>query len=338
MFPVFLLLILTTQYLSQAPVKGPVSTLTPAQQKALAKIDGLNSQLIKFFTQKDLNAALQKGIEMQALIDNNGLGENVNALIALTNLAEIYLAKGRESDAVKLFLRILDGYQKRPDAPGAAIAKVTERLGLAYYDKAEYEKAEQCYRSAIELRSKANGAESREAAAAYKDLGNVYRMEDKFEQADTAYLKAIEISDKALTKDEKWERKDLESYKCFLYHWGYRTNRLADAARKWDVFSEAREPSRAGRAARVSSGGVINGKAIRLVKPAHPANGARGFVIVQVTINEKGDVIDAKATCGINGFLRVSEEAALKSEFSPTLLNGEPVKVSGIIVYNFGNR
>lgn len=333
----FLLLILTTQYLSQTPVKGPVSALTPAQQKAMAEIDSLNNQIIKFFTQKDLNAALQKGIEMQAVIDNNGLGENFNALIALTNLAEIYLAKSRESDAIKLFLRVLDGFQKRPDASGAAIAKVTERLGLAYYDKAEYEKAEQCYRNAIELRAKANGAESREIAAAYKDLGNVYRMENKFEQADTAYLKAIEISDKALTKEEKWERKDLEYYQCFLYHWGFRINKLQDMARKWDVFSKARGPSQADRAARVSSGGVVNGKAIRLVKPPYPANGATGFVIVMVTIDEKGDVISAKATCGINNFLRVSEEAASKSEFSPTLLDGKPVKVSGIIIYHFGN-
>jgi hypothetical protein len=59
--------------------------------------------------------------------------------------------------------------------------------------------------------------------------------------------------------------------------------------------------------------------------------------MVQVTIDESGNVIEAKSTCGITQFLEVSEKAALRSKFSPTQLNGKPVKVSGIIVYNFGN-
>lgn len=87
------------------------------------------------------------------------------------------------------------------------------------------------------------------------------------------------------------------------------------------------------------SGGVLNGKATNLVKPAYPpaakAVRASGAVNVQVTVDEKGDVISANAVSG-HPLLRASAvQAARSSKFSPTLLSGKPVKVTGVIVYNF---
>lgn len=87
------------------------------------------------------------------------------------------------------------------------------------------------------------------------------------------------------------------------------------------------------------SGGILNGKATTLVKPAYPAAAkavrASGAVNVQVTIDEKGDVISASAVSG-HPLLRASAvQAARESKFSPTLLSGKPVKVTGVIVYNF---
>ncbi|MEP6925337.1 MAG: TonB family protein [Pyrinomonadaceae bacterium] len=87
------------------------------------------------------------------------------------------------------------------------------------------------------------------------------------------------------------------------------------------------------------SGGVINGKATRLVQPPYPpaakAVHASGTVNVQVLIDENGNVVSASATSG-NPLLRAAAvQAARASKFSPTQLSGQPVKVSGVIVYNF---
>lgn len=87
------------------------------------------------------------------------------------------------------------------------------------------------------------------------------------------------------------------------------------------------------------SGGVLNGKATMLSKPEYPAAAkavqAEGAVSVQVLIDENGNVESASAVSG-HPLLRVtSERAARDSKFSPTMLQGQPVKVSGIIVYNF---
>jgi protein TonB len=58
-------------------------------------------------------------------------------------------------------------------------------------------------------------------------------------------------------------------------------------------------------------------------------------VNVQVLIDEKGHVISARAVSG-HALLRNSAEAAARmARFSPTLLSGQPIRVSGIITYNF---
>lgn len=89
----------------------------------------------------------------------------------------------------------------------------------------------------------------------------------------------------------------------------------------------------------IISGGVLNAKAINLVKPSYPpiAKSAHvsGAVTVQVLIDENGNVISASAVSG-HPLLRSSAvNAARSSKFTPTKLSGQPVKVSGVIVYNF---
>lgn len=85
--------------------------------------------------------------------------------------------------------------------------------------------------------------------------------------------------------------------------------------------------------------GVINGKAINLVKPPYPlparAVHADGAVNVQVMIDEKGNVIAANAVSGHPLLRQASENAARASKFNPTLLSNQAVKVSGVIVYKF---
>ena len=87
------------------------------------------------------------------------------------------------------------------------------------------------------------------------------------------------------------------------------------------------------------SGGVLNGKAVNLAKPPYPAAAravrASGAVNVQVTIDESGNVISAAATSGHPLLRAAAVQAARQSRFSPTTLSGQPVKVTGVIVYNF---
>lgn len=87
------------------------------------------------------------------------------------------------------------------------------------------------------------------------------------------------------------------------------------------------------------TGGVLNSRATNLVKPSYPAAAravkASGAVNVQVTIDESGNVISASAVSGHPLLRAAAVQAARSSIFSPTLLSGQPVKVTGILVYNF---
>lgn len=87
------------------------------------------------------------------------------------------------------------------------------------------------------------------------------------------------------------------------------------------------------------SGGVLNGKAISLPKPQYPAIAraahASGTVVVQVLIDENGSVVSAKALSGHPLLQAVAVSAARQARFSPTKLSGQPVKVTGVIQYNF---
>jgi TonB family protein len=87
------------------------------------------------------------------------------------------------------------------------------------------------------------------------------------------------------------------------------------------------------------SGGVLNGKAVSLPPPAYPAIAraahASGTVTVQVTIDESGNVISARAVSGHPLLKSSAEAAARQAKFSPTKLSGQPVKVTGVIIYNF---
>ncbi len=90
------------------------------------------------------------------------------------------------------------------------------------------------------------------------------------------------------------------------------------------------------------SGGVLNGKAIRLPSPSYPPIArqahAGGVVAVQVVIDETGAVIKANAVSGHPLLQAVSVAAAREAQFSPTKLCGEPVKVTGLITYHFVPR
>lgn len=84
---------------------------------------------------------------------------------------------------------------------------------------------------------------------------------------------------------------------------------------------------------------VLNGDAELLPVPPYPqiakTAGVQGTVNVQIMIDESGKIVSARASSGNPLLHRAAEQAAFRARFRPTLLNGVPVKVSGIITYNF---
>ena len=90
---------------------------------------------------------------------------------------------------------------------------------------------------------------------------------------------------------------------------------------------------------KVISCGVCNQDAIALPKPIYPSAAAAvnvsGSVSVEILIDIKGNVIDAKVSSGHPLLRSSSVKAALRAKFNPRFLSGNPVMVRGSIVYRF---
>ena len=81
--------------------------------------------------------------------------------------------------------------------------------------------------------------------------------------------------------------------------------------------------------------GMLNSKAIYLPVPEVPSNEATGVVLVAVVVDEQGSVVEARAVSGPQVLHAAAVSAARLARFTPTMLMGEPVKVSGTLSYNF---
>ncbi|MCA1631291.1 MAG: TonB family protein [Acidobacteria bacterium] len=97
-------------------------------------------------------------------------------------------------------------------------------------------------------------------------------------------------------------------------------------------------PGRIG-AGKIVAGGMLAGKATSMPAPAYPqiakAAKAAGAVVVLVVADEDGEVESAKAISG-HPLLKASAEAAAKqARFTPMVVAGKTMKMTGTITYNF---
>ncbi|MDQ3754602.1 MAG: energy transducer TonB [Acidobacteriota bacterium] len=89
----------------------------------------------------------------------------------------------------------------------------------------------------------------------------------------------------------------------------------------------------------VNLSSLITSKVISKPVPPYPTPAklirAQGPVTVEILVDEGGRVISARATSGHPLLRLAAQQAALQARFSPTILGNQPVKVTGVITYNF---
>lgn len=264
---------------------------------------------------------------------------------ALRNLGEVYTAKEKLGDAITLFQRVLTIIEKKYGADDLRLGELLRRLALLNYQNGNVSKAETLLQRALAIKEKALGPMHTSVGQALYDLAEFYQYNGSYVQAEPLYQRAVEIREKTSRNPEEIAEA-IDRYTCVLRkmkrpeeierlkeHAAEILNRNDDKAvgqkTERGEYAEGHEVR----------GGVLNGRALRLPKPSYPleakAKGDSGKVIVQVTINEEGKVIHACALQGALTLMRASEVAAVNSTFSPTKLDGKPVKVTGIITYDF---
>jgi TonB family protein len=87
------------------------------------------------------------------------------------------------------------------------------------------------------------------------------------------------------------------------------------------------------------STGMLNGSALKKMQPHYPTEAkqarAQGPVKVEIVVSESGKVIEAKAIDGHEMLRDAAVQAAQQWEFKPAEVSGAPVKMQGILIFNF---
>jgi outer membrane biosynthesis protein TonB len=103
---------------------------------------------------------------------------------------------------------------------------------------------------------------------------------------------------------------------------------------------EAEEAASSGAALpKIVESGVLNGKALRLPPPEYSgvarARRLSGAVPIEVLIDERGRVVLAGALGGHPVLQASARDSACGARFAPIVLKGQPIKVTGVIIYSF---
>jgi tetratricopeptide (TPR) repeat protein len=297
----------------------------------------LREQALKLYQQKQYREALELTLQIVRIKESELGPEHTEVARALYDAAIIEIAGGQIKEGEKTLMRAIAVYESKTGLSADEYifeALMFETLGYVKYRSEMFEEAIDAYRRAIELKEKHSGFASLETAKTLWQLANVHLAKSSYKKASELYERVAKIRAANVEKvgsDEVYDA--LRRYECTA-------GKSGESDRRIEKFIEETEAVVVSyKKKTVIKAGIVNSRAIRLVKPSFPIaaikSRARSKIEVLVTIDETGTVIFACAKSGDPVFYKVSEDAAIRSNFSPTFVDGEAVKVSGIIVYNF---
>ncbi len=304
---------------------------TTPQSAELEEARQLNQRVVQLFKEGKVDEALSLAKRVFA-IREKALGKEHELVIeALLNLAELNLSKGDYGQSLSIFERILKSSEKQAGPLDASLVVLLDKMAYLRYMMGDFAGAENAYRRSLAIDEKIFSPESEQVAQSLYNLAEFYRFTSSYQKAEPLYQRALAIRDKTLALDDPRLTRTADRYRCLFYQ-----SERMDKLKAFDAERSSRYKSD-------KEGGavdIINGRALSLPKPPYPPEAkavrAKGIVVIKVTIDESGGVVKAEDMCGGYSWLvRAATEAAFKARFSPTMLSGQPVKVTGLITYKF---
>ena len=254
-------------------------------------------------------------------------------LIFLTAFSPSIQAQG--SASAEAFANGMTLYQaSRFDEAAKAFKEITDRdpsnaeayfyLANSYFQMSRNKEAVKAYERTIKLKP--------DHYLAYNNLGTAHHRAGKFREAIASYKEALRIK---------------PNYAEAIFGLGvaYLELKEIDAALEQHKLLAATDVERADKLYAYITNQkiplkILNGKAVSLPSPFYPGVARQqhvsGKVLVWILIDEKGKVVSASAVAGHPLLRPTAVQAATLAEFTPTVVDGKAVRVTGIITYNFG--
>lgn len=314
-----------------------------------AEADRLNAQVLKLYREGKYDEALPPAKRVVELREKALGREDLKVAYALANLGNVYARKNDFKYAEPLFTRALDVLAKRGAAETDFAADLQSQLGLIRLDARRFKEAEPYLQRTLEIKEKVHGKESPRLVPAILNLADLGFLQFEPEPAHAFLGRALDILLRQPDVKDVETAKRLKNYFCPLMGLGAGdtkelTGQLDKVVRKLEnperfAESEKEEGEARGGKKVLVAGGVLNGHVISKPAPSYPlgakTQGVQGTVVVQIIVDESGKVIEAEAVCGHPSLAKAAVDAARGARFTPTTLSGAPVKVSGVITYNF---
>lgn len=317
---------------------------TANQDSELAQASELSNAGVKLYNAGNYKHALDPAKQALEIRERLLSPNDVRLITSVGNLAAIHLALKNYKEAEGFYRRLLAADEKRFGPETLQVANTLGVLAWLYHARGNESEAEANYKRVLAIKEKTTGAESKEVAQTLFRLAEMYQSRGEFEKAVPLYQRLLTFDDEVLLGGNITVEDSRHSFACLLRKMK-KPDEAANVERGFkynDINQPPGDIARSISATPEMKGGVLNGKAISLPKPEYPPKarfaGVSGTVVVQVTISEEGRVIRACAVSGDALLWEVTERAAYAAKFSPTKLSGKPVKVTGLINYNFVRR
>jgi len=302
-----------------------------AESAELTEARELRESSVNLYNKGNYKEALTAAKRVLEIRERSLPPDDERVIDAVANLAAVQAALNNFGQAEELYKRVLRTTEKAGGRKSLYAADALDMLAWLHHIKGDPSQAEDDYKQELAIREKVSGPESRGMAQALLKLAQLYQFEGELKKAEPLYQRLIAFDNKSFPDAAEMVRDGINAYSCLL-----RKLKKPEQAEELErrIAGPATTPKVPGK-----TEGVLNGKALRLPHPPYPLearrSGVTGIVEVRVTISEDGKVLHACAQSGHRLLWKVSETAAYTSEFAPTLLEGTPVKVTGIITYNF---
>lgn len=308
-------------------VRGVTFALTPEIETELAGT-GASKELVEAVRQKSLKdkiASLDKPIPAAIPVAVQVQTPSSDPAF-YRQRADENLGKGEYELAVKDYSKAIELNPK--DAPAYL------NRGRAYSNKKSFDLAALDYDKTIELNPK--------ESTAYLNRGDLHEKRGNAPQAMSDYQKAVELD--AGNESAKNNLKRLQDEQTKIEQAKIEQAKLLAQSKEAETKLAAESPKvpEQSNAPKSVELGSLVGLAVKMVTPVYPIMARQmsinGQVMVQLMLDETGNVTFAKATTGPQVLRSAGEDAARRSKFKPATVGGQTVKATGFIVYNFTNK
>lgn len=336
--PLLACLLAAPQALAQQPAPTPAAGQSrAAQSPELEEASRLSRTFVKLFSAGKYAEAQPLAERALAIREKLLEPSAVPVADALMNLGAVMAATNKADRARAAYERAATIYEAGLGPDHDRTTDVLNTLGWLYYRRKDYRKAEAAFRRAAEARERAHGAAHELVADSLSGLAVVHLAGTDEKKRDDAYWRLLDAAEKLPEVPTRLER-ILTSYTCSGARREDATPRQLEVLNRIERLWKQMAQAEAAKSRRVV-GSVLNGRAILKPAPAYPEEAkqarAEGMVIVHITVDETGRVIDAAAICGPPLLFEASVRAARQARFTPTLVDGQPTKVTGTITYNY---